>query len=59
MLIRIGCLFIIVALLVTCQTRMHGPNYSKSDRMKAVLKEDIRMKKAMIRARKRATPRKK
>jgi hypothetical protein len=57
------CLFI----LATCTPRITGPNYnqgrthneSRDLRMKIVHKEDARMKKAMIKTRKAASPKKK
>ena len=57
------CMFI----LATCTPRITGPNYnqgrthnqSKDNRMSIVYKEDARMKKAMIKSRKAASPKKK
>jgi hypothetical protein len=62
-LILVTCLLV----LATCTPRITGPNYnqgrthnqSKDNRMSIVYKEDIRMKKAMIKARKSASPKKK
>lgn len=57
------CMFI----LATCTPRIAGPNYnqgrthnqSKDLRMNIVYKEDARMKNAMIKSRKSASPKKK
>jgi len=62
-LILVTCLF----LLATCTPRITGPNYnqgrthneSRDLRMKIVHKEDARMKKAMIKTRKAASPKNK
>jgi len=51
-------------ILATCTPRIVGPNYnqgnthnaSKENRMRIVNKEDVRMKKAMIKSRKAASP---
>jgi len=53
--------------LATCTPHIVGPNYnqgnthnaSKQNRMKIVYKEDARMKKAMIKTRKAASPKNK
>ncbi len=60
-------LAICVLFLATCSPHSVGPNYnqgrthnaSKENRMTIVYKEDARMKKAMIKARKSASPKKK
>ncbi len=56
-------IIIMLLILLSCNTRIHGPNYnsgkthnhSLNNRNKVVLKEDARMKHSMIKTRMRAS----
>ena len=57
-------LLMILLLVVSCQPKIHGPNYNQgnshnerqSNRLSIVMKEDARSKKQMARTRKRCKP---